>query len=116
MVWLESEDGTRQEVAMTADEVLYAVKYMTKERERIRLKSIRFRRARGVKERVFKPKPPADEPAPEKRPKGRPRKAPAPPADPDAPVPPKRGRGRPRKNPIPDIKIEIPEAEAETPE
>lgn len=96
---------------MSLDEVLKAVKWLVKERERIRLKSIRFRRARGVQPRNFRPKPDPDAPAPEKRPRGRPRKAPA---DPDAPAPEKRPRGRPRKNPlppVPEIQIEIPPAE-----
>lgn len=105
MVWIEGEDGTRHEVEMKLNDVLYAVKWLVKERERIRLKSIRARRAKGIPARNFRPKPDPDAPAPEKPQKGRPRKEPSPPTDPDAP---KRGRGRPRKNPVPDIQVEIP--------
>lgn len=86
---------------MTMDEVLRAVKWLVKERERIRLKSIRARRAKGIPARNFRPKPDPDAPAPEKRPRGRPKT----PVDPNAP---KRSRGRPRKNPVPEILVEIP--------
>ena len=111
MVCVLTENDRSEEVAMSLDEVLKAVKWLVKERERIRLKSIRFRRARGVQPRNFRPKPDPDTPAPEKRPRGRPRKAPA---DPDAPAPEKRPRGRPRKNPlppVPEIQVEIPPAD-----
>ena len=90
-MWLE-ENGVRQEVEMTMEEVLRAIKWLVKERERIRLKSTRLRRARGIQERKFRPKP-----------------------DPDAPAPEKRPRGRPRKNPVPEIRVEIPPAEQTEP-
>jgi hypothetical protein len=105
---LLTENERSEEVDMTMDEVLRAVKWLVKERERIRLKSIRARRAKGIPARNFRPKPDPDAPAPEKRPRGRPKT----PVDPDAP---KRSRGRPRKNPVPDIQVIVPLVEQADP-
>lgn len=82
MVWIESESGERQEVNMSMEEVQHAIQFLVKERERIKIKSRRYREAKGAKPRNFRPKPPADAP--------------------------KRPRGRPRKTPVPEISVEIP--------
>lgn len=100
------ENERSEEVPMTIDEVLKAIKWLTKERERIRLKSMRFRRAKGIPERKLRVKPDPNEPVKEKRPRGRPKKA----VDPDAP---KRPRGRPRKSPVADIQVVIPPVQEE---